>query len=104
MHRLAVWCGASAGHEESILDRYVSVLSLCWLFLRLLCICTLATPTAASSPSKVFHAALSKASTFRLLVAYTFSAALLTLVHVITAIASEGSEARLSPFVKSKYV
>jgi nucleoporin NDC1 len=66
-----------------------------------------AIPTSAASPSQVFHAALSKASTIRSLVAYVASASLLTLVHVLTALIFEvkaGNDPHLSLFVKSKCV
>ncbi|GJE99489.1 nucleoporin protein Ndc1-Nup [Phanerochaete sordida] len=64
-----------------------------------------ATPTSASSPSSVYHAALSKSSTLRSLAVYLASASLLTAVHVITALIFEaraGSDPRLNVFVKSK--
>lgn len=65
--------------------------------------CFAASPTAATSPSQIFHTAWSKPSTFHALVTYTGSALFLLLLHLITSCAFE-SDPRLSLFVKSKYV
>ncbi|KAL4251139.1 NDC1 family protein [Abortiporus biennis] len=64
-----------------------------------------ATPTPASSPSQVFHAALSKSSTVKPLLTYISSALILTVVHISMSYIYElsgGSDPKLTLFVKSK--
>ena len=66
-----------------------------------------AIPTAAASPSKLFHSAMNKSSTVKAFVGYTISASVITCVHILTAETSFsmiGHDSRLSLFVKSRCV
>ncbi|KAI0339225.1 hypothetical protein BDW22DRAFT_1400438 [Trametopsis cervina] len=68
-------------------------------------ICLTATPTVATSPSGLFHSALSKRNTIRSFLVYLASSMSFTFVYVMTAYtyeSSNGNDPRLSLFVKSK--